>query len=264
MGRQAAWQREEDAWTLTTSTSSDRAAFLHNASRPFEMGRVNGTDTYYLVLFGHMDGIHFEVNTAYVLLKSKILAASIAAWYEASHLVAETSIKIDAGIQGRLEGMLWGVKCKADVNVVKADLLEVKADFTKADKFSYDYAGRHGTTKLTNSLTVAADIPWLPETPWGRLGLGGTIEQSQLINKDFISSDYKQDWGLYTIVPLFKSKGLKSFSEKLKANPATSMAKAPSVNAKVGRPKGFVGVEAAAGAALLVGIEVKGKFGLAQ
>lgn len=265
--QQASWRREEAAWQqrLVAAQPSDRAAVQHLSGPEFATGVVPGTHRYYVVLFGRWNGLRLEVDTAYLLLRAHEVADSVAAWYEASHLVAEASVKIDAGIQGRVEGVLWGVKGKADINVVKADLFEIKANLRepfKADSYDVDYAGKDGKTKISNSLTVQAELPWLPSTPWGKLAVGGMAEQSQWIDANLASSGYAQDWGLYAIVPLLQPKGMKNMGEKLKVNPATQMAKGPSFSTKEGKQKDFYGLEVGLGAALLLGINGKVKIGL--
>ena len=265
--QQATWRREEAAWQqrLAAAHTSDRATVQRPSKPHYAAGVVPGTSRYYVVLFGRWNGVRIEVDTAYLLLRAHQMADSLAAWYEASHFVAEASVKVDAGIQGRVEGVVWGIKGKADINVVKADLFEVKADLTKpfqADSYDVDYAGKDGKTKISNSITVQAELPWLRSTPWGKLALGGMAEQSQWIDANFASSGDAQDWGLYAIVPVLQPKGMKNIGEKLKANPATQMAKGPSYSTKQGKQKDFYGLEVGLGAALILGINGKVKIGL--
>ena len=231
------------------------------------MGRTPDNKRYYLVLFGssyrHNGLLRIEVDGAYLLARAKDLATSATAWYEASTFVAEISTKVDIGLQGKIEGILWGVKGKVDINVVKAELLTGQVDLRNQESFAYDYAGKKGTTKISNGIGASLDIPWLPKTPWGPVAIGAAAEQSQLINGDLVSNDFKQDWGVYAIVPIAQPKKMSSIGDKLKKHPVTDGAgDGPSFGSKAGKQEDFYGLDAGVGAALFLGIEVKGKIGL--
>ena len=111
------------------------------------VGRTPDNRRYCLVLFGntyqHNGLLRIEVDGAYLMAKAAELTASATAWYEASTFVAEISAKVDIGLQGKIEGILWGVKGKVDINVVKAELVTGQMNLRDPAAFAYDYAGKH-------------------------------------------------------------------------------------------------------------------------
>ena len=237
------------------------------------VGRTPDNRRYYLVLFGNTSQqnglLRIEVDGAYLLAKAQEIATSAAAWYEASTFVAEISAKVDIGLQGKIEGILWGVKGKVDINVVKAELVTGQVNLRDPAAFAYDYAGKtdktkkHGTTKISNGIGASLDIPWLPKTPWGPIAIGAAAEQSQLIDGELLSHDFKQDWGVYAVVPVAQPKKMSSIGEKMQKDPLMNGAgDGPSLGSKAGKQEDFYGLDAGVGAALILGIEVKGKVGL--
>jgi hypothetical protein len=194
---------------------------------------------------------------------------SVGDWFSDANFVVEGGAKVDLGLQAKISGTAWGLKGTADVNVAKINLFTGKGSlndpFSK-DSWSYDYAGRDGVT-ISQGLALTAELP--VKTPWGKIGVGGMVEQSFKVRGDILgegdltSHDYKTDYGVYLIVPVLQPKNMKQIADKVQSmeQKGMGMSKPPKISTKEGKNKKFYGIDVGVGAALFLGVDVNLKVG---
>jgi RHS repeat-associated protein len=183
---------------------------------------------------------------------------SIGNWFKDATFTGSLTGKVDFGAQGRLSGTLWGAKANVDLNVAKVNLFTGKLD--NKDFWSHEYIGGNKGTLVTNSLGASIEVP--VNTPWGNLGVGGMVEQSQRIDGNLGSNDYKTDYGVYAIVPVLQPKSFKQVKDGMTQQGMAAMgAKSPSVSTKEGKQKDFYGVDVGVGVAFLLGVDLNLKVG---
>lgn len=194
---------------------------------------------------------------------------SVGDWFGDADFVTEGSVKVDLGMQAKISGTAWGLKGAADINVAKINLFSGKGllnDPFNKDSWSYDYAGRNGVS-VSQGLGLSADVPIT--TPWGKLGIGGMVEQSFRVKGDILGDDdlrgydYRTDYGVYLIIPVLQPKNMKQVADKMQSmgQQGMGMGKPPKISTKEGKNKKFYGVDVGVGAAIFLGAEVNLKVG---
>ncbi|WP_143151027.1 hypothetical protein [Chitinophaga sancti] len=66
-----------------------------------------------------------------------------------------------------------------ELNIIKVNLLTAKAGVYSSKEFapSLDYAGKDGVN-VSQGGSILAELPFIPETPFGKLAVGGAYEHS--------------------------------------------------------------------------------------
>ena len=183
---------------------------------------------------------------------------SVGNWFKDAEFTSSLTGKVDFGAQARITGTLWGAKANLDINAGKVNLGTGKLD--NKDIWSHEYIGGEQGTLVTNSVGASVELPI--NTPWGKLGIGGMAEQSQRIDGNLGSSDYKTNYGIYAVVPVLQPKTFKQVKDKMTQQGMTAMgAKAPSISTKEGKQKDFYGVDVGVGAAFMLGVDLNLKVG---
>ena len=128
--------------------------------------------------------------------------------------------------------------------------------------FDHDYAGEDGKTKISNGANISAKLPVKVGGLKKGGGIGASVEQSQMIDGDLNSSDFKEDYGVYAIYPILQPKSFDNVSDKIKDYNLDGLSKSPSISSKNGKNKEFYGFDGGMGASLFIGLDVNFKLGI--
>ncbi len=206
------------------------------------------------------DGSLEEIRVTSKVFRDNIFERAhkaVSGWFKDADFEVKGGVKVDFGLTARLKAFAFGLSGIAEVNVIKANLYSGSGPLN-GDSWSHDYAGKNGVL-VSNGIGISAEVPI--KTPWGKLAVGGMSEQSQRIDGDLHSHDFRTDYGVYAIIPVLQPPSFKKVADRMESTGLIGMGKPPKVSTKEGKIKDFYGLDVGAGVALFLGVEVNLKIG---